>query len=80
METAALKFYVLRTEPVQEIAAHPDTLAELVAALPKAEPQQAPSRAIGLASLVGLPLVPEPELRPGFLHLRPFPRAAPPSD
>lgn len=75
-----MKFYLLRHDPVQEIAAHPDTLAELVAALPKAEPQQPPGRTTGFASLLDLPLVPDPELQPGLLHLRPFPRPAPPSD
>jgi len=75
-----MRFYLLREDPVQEIAAHPDTLAELVAALPKAEPPQGPTRATRFASLVGLPLVPDSELQPGLLHLRPFPRATPPSD
>lgn len=78
-----MKFY-LRRDPVQEIAAHPDTpshhvaahpdtLALLVAARPKNEPR--PQGGPGLlAVLLDLPLVPDPALPAGWIHLRPFPR------
>ncbi|MEU9661892.1 hypothetical protein [Streptomyces chartreusis] len=71
-----MKFYLLRKEPVQEIAAHPDTLALLVAALPKAEHRPGHDR---LALLIGLPLTPDPDMPPGFIHCRPFPRPAAPT-
>jgi hypothetical protein len=74
-----VRFYLTREEPVQEIAAHPDTLAQLIAAFPKATPNPTPWRdGSGFSSLIGLPLVPDPEMRPGRIHLRPFPRPTQP--
>jgi hypothetical protein len=60
-----MKLYLTREEPVQEIATHPDTLAQLVAVLTKAAPDPAPSRSgSGLGPLIGLPLVLRPSPRP----------------
>lgn len=77
-----MRLYLVRDEPVQEIAAHPDTLAQLVAALPKAQPPTAAPGSVGspdpLAVLLGLPLVPDAQMGPGIVHLRPYPpRPAP---
>ena len=69
-----MRLYMLRDDPVQEIAAHPDTLAVLVAALPKAEPRPGPLGHDGLAPLTGLPLVPDPDVPAGWIHCRPFPK------
>lgn len=67
-----MRLYLIREEPVQEIAAHPDTLAELVAALLKATPgpDPWPGRS-SIGPLSGLPLVQDPALAPGLVHLRP---------
>jgi len=58
-----VKLYLLRQEPAQQIAAHPDTLTVITSA------DRWPS-------LLGLPLVPDPAVRPGWLHLRPLPHHA----
>ncbi|MFF5001736.1 hypothetical protein ACFY3G_02815 [Streptomyces phaeochromogenes] len=63
----------MRTDPVQQVAAHPATLAEFVALLRQcaAEPEQIPAlRGLGL----GLPLIPDDGLAQGVIHLRPTPK------
>lgn len=73
-----MKLLLVRVDPVREIAAHPDTLAQFVAALPKAKPQPGPPGTDGLALLTGLPLVSDPNVPPGHVHLRPGPPPSPP--
>lgn len=75
-----MRLYLRRDDPVQELAAHPDTLAVLVAALPKAEPRPGPFGNDGLALLTGLPLVPDQDMPVGVIHCRPFPTPSAPAD
>ncbi|CUW29667.1 MULTISPECIES: hypothetical protein [Streptomyces] len=72
-----MKLLLIRVDPVQEIAAHPDTLSQLVAALPKSAPTPSTSSSSGLGLLTGLPLVPDPNVPPGHVHLRPYPARRP---
>lgn len=68
-----MRFLLTRTDPVQQIAAHPTTLAELTDLLRQhaAEPDRIqPLSGIGL----GLPLVPDDTLAQGVVCLRPTPR------
>ncbi|MFI5685871.1 hypothetical protein [Streptomyces sp. NPDC051636] len=62
-----MKFYLYREEPVQAIVAHPDTLAQLTAALPKADPRPL----LGGIDF-GLPLIPDNTVALAVIHLRPF--------
>ncbi|MEH0431255.1 hypothetical protein QBB34_33995 [Streptomyces stelliscabiei] len=67
-----MKLYLIRTDPVHELAAHPDTLEPLIEELKK-QAQAAPS-APGDSSLFGWSLVPDPSLPRHIIHLRPHPR------
>lgn len=71
---------VHRTEPVEQIAGAPAVLDRLTAAITELARETAPTRAAGLVSwltsLPSLPLVPDEELPPGVIHLRPHPRPA----
>lgn len=65
-----MRFLLARTEPVQQIAAHPDTLPEFTALLRRhaQDPDRIPAlRGIGL----GLPLVPDNSIALDAIHLRP---------
>ncbi len=65
-----MRFLLARTDPVQQIAAHPATLPAVTALLLQhaQDPDRIPAlREIGL----GLPLVPDPAIAPGSVHLRP---------
>ncbi|MCU1614913.1 MAG: hypothetical protein JWO98_2453 [Frankiales bacterium] len=77
-----MKLTVISTEPVQEIAAEAATLdvltASLRARLTKAfGPEPVTTGEIG--SLYGFPLVTDPALPPGEVHMRPTPGAPPPA-
>lgn len=68
-----MRFLLARTDPVQQIAAHATTLAELTSLLRQhaAEPDQIPAlKGLGL----GLPLVPDDQIAQGVVRLRPAPR------
>ncbi|MEV6536801.1 hypothetical protein AB0M86_45845 [Streptomyces sp. NPDC051639] len=70
--TTPRPLYVITVEPVQEVAAEPDTLAALVDMLrPKARPVPG-TTALG-PPLTGWPLVADPALPAGFVYLRPTP-------
>ncbi|MEW2567672.1 hypothetical protein [Streptomyces sp. NPDC047070] len=65
-----MKFLLARTDPVQQIAAHPATLPAVTALLLRhaQDPDRLPAlRGIGL----GLPLIPDPAIAPNAIHLRP---------
>ncbi|MEV1020682.1 hypothetical protein [Streptomyces sp. NPDC050264] len=64
-----MRFLLLHTEPVQEVAAEPSTLAALTSAL-RTVPVHEPGPG-QLGALVGIGLVPDPAIPPGTLHLRP---------
>lgn len=67
-----MKFLLVRTNPVQEVAAHPDTLAQFTDLLRQhaAEPERVPGfGGIGL----GLPLTPDDRIAKGCILLRPTP-------
>ncbi|WP_330339377.1 hypothetical protein [Streptomyces sp. NBC_00557] len=68
-----MKLILARLDPVQMITAHPDTLAQFATVLPKAEPRPGVPGNADLAPLLGLPLVPDPEQKPGYVFLCPFP-------
>lgn len=66
-----MKLFLIRTDPVHELAAHPDTLQLLIEML-KEQAQAAP-RAPCDSSLFAWSLVPDPSLRHDVIHLRPHP-------
>lgn len=71
-----MRFLLSRTDPVQQIAAHPTTLAGFTALLRQhaAEPELIPAlRGIGL----GLPLIPDAAIALGVVHLRPASKEQP---
>ena len=70
-----MKLYLVRTDPVHEVAAHPDTL-ELLIEMLKNQARAAPP-ALGESVLFGWSLVPDPTLRRDVVHLRPHPRPEP---
>jgi hypothetical protein len=70
-----VKLYLIRTEPVHELAAHPDTL-ELLIEMLKSPARPAPP-ALGDSAFFGWSLVPDPTLRRDVVHLRPHPRPEP---
>jgi hypothetical protein len=67
-----VKLYLIRTDPVHELAAHPDTL-ELLIEMLKSQAGAAPPSP-GYSSLFDWSLVPDPSLRRDIIHLRPHPR------
>jgi len=72
-----VKFLLVTEHPVQQIAAEPGTLAQLEDVLRQAitEPLLRPEGPAGWAApLADWPLVSDPALIPGLIHLRPFPR------
>lgn len=71
--------FVRRTDPIQEIAAEPATLDQLRDILqPKAVEYRATPELLAAARSSGWPLVYDEALRPGIVHCRPTPGAAPP--
>lgn len=70
-----MKVYLIRTEPVQEVAAHPDTLELLIQRL-KDHARPAPP-ALGDSLFFGWSLVRDPTLARDIVHLRPHPRLEP---
>lgn len=72
-----MKVYLIRTEPVQEVAAHPDTLQLLIQRL-KDDARPAPPE-LGDSLFFGWSLVPDPTLARDIVHLRPYPRPTPPA-
>ncbi|MET8475400.1 hypothetical protein ABZY90_19710 [Streptomyces sp. NPDC006422] len=64
-----MKFLIIRTEPCQELAAEPVTLAALIKAF-RTVPVP-PTRPDPLAPIAGIDLVKDPALLPGTLHIRP---------
>lgn len=71
---------VVTTEPVQEIAAEPATLEALTASL-RASLAARINKSLGageIGSMWGFPLVTDPDLPPGEVHMRPTPGAPPP--
>jgi hypothetical protein len=70
-----VKLYLIRTDPVHELAAHPDTL-ELLIEMLKSQNRAVPP-ALGDSGLFGWSLVPDPSLRRDVVHLRPHPRPEP---
>lgn len=70
-----MRFFLIRTDPVHELAAHPDTLQQLTEMLEQ-QPQAVPP-ALGDSVFFGWSLVPDPSLRRDVIHLRPHPRPKP---
>ena len=69
-----MQLHLFRTDPAQEIAAEPDTLALLEDILrPKEAETRAAPEVLEAWRASGLPLVPDASLRPGFVHIRPHP-------
>lgn len=70
-----MKLIAVIFEPVQEVAAEPGTLDQLTAALRAqlSERLELTVPSAGIGSLLGLPLVADPSLLPGFVYLRPIP-------
>ncbi|MFE7853732.1 hypothetical protein [Streptomyces sp. NPDC057403] len=71
MSAPARALYVVTVEPVQEVAAEPDTLAAITEAL-RRRAQPVDDMAT-LTPLMGVPIVTDPALPPGFVYLRPTP-------
>jgi hypothetical protein len=71
------KFIVVTIEPVQQVAAEPETLDLLTASLRAllSERFGEPAPTAQVSSLYGWPLVPDATLPPGFVYLRPTPLA-----
>ncbi|MFJ2477080.1 hypothetical protein ACIOWI_29595 [Streptomyces sp. NPDC087659] len=67
-----MKLYVITTEPAQQIAAEPATLERLTARL-RTQMQERHLDGAG-GDISGLPLVADPSIAPGFIHLRPTPK------
>ncbi|MER7813832.1 hypothetical protein [Streptomyces sp. NPDC096153] len=75
-----MELYLVRTDPVQQIAAEPDTLRQLLAALrPETQPAQAAPELIDACrnGFTGWPLVRDSSLPPGVVHCRPTPPPLP---
>lgn len=69
-----MKLHLFRTDPAQEIAAEPTTLALLEDILRPMEIEtRAAPEVLEAWRASGLPLVPDESLRPGFVHVRPHP-------
>lgn len=71
---------VVTTDPVQEIAAEPATLEALTTSLRAslAARIDGPLSPAPIGSMWGFPLVTDPDLPPGEVHMRPTPGAPPP--
>ncbi|MEU1478925.1 hypothetical protein [Streptomyces sp. NPDC005760] len=68
------RLYLVRTEPVEQVAAHPDTMPLLVQALESAQSQILPaSPTARMPSLFDLPLVPDDTVPRDVISLRPHP-------
>jgi hypothetical protein len=62
---------IVRTDPVEEVAAHPDAIHRLRSEI---FDQQTPDPLLGrIGSLTGLPVIADDALPPGEVHLRPHP-------
>ncbi len=75
-----MRLHLVRTDPVQQIAAEPETLEALKAALsPLTRPPQATPEVITYhaAHGFGWPLVADAAITPGVIHCRPTPGATP---
>lgn len=69
-----MQLHLSRTDPAQEIAAEPNTLALLEDILrPKEVETRAAPEVLEAWRASGLPLVPDESLRPGYVHVRPHP-------
>ncbi|MFC5202104.1 hypothetical protein [Streptomyces kaempferi] len=74
-----MKFYFLRIDPVQEVAAEPATLDLLRDILrPKIHEPRATPEFLTAAQMLGWPLVHDETIPPGEVHCRPTPGAPPP--
>lgn len=80
-----MKLYVVTEEPVEQIAAEPETLEQLISSMRHVPAEELATRQSGtwldtgrLGSLTDLPLVPDDTLPRGFLYLRPHRRLADP--
>lgn len=74
-----MEIYLVRTDPIQEIAAEPATLDLLRDILrPKAVEHRAAPELLAKARMTDWPLVYDDTLHPGVVHCRPTPGAAPP--
>ncbi|MFE2469759.1 hypothetical protein [Streptomyces mirabilis] len=73
-----MKLMVVTIEPVQQVAAEPNTLEEVTAALRATLTERfgEPTPTSQAGDVYGWPLVADPTLPPGFLYLRPHPRPA----
>ncbi|MET9158270.1 hypothetical protein ABZX56_11130 [Streptomyces parvulus] len=71
-----MKLYIVRIDPVQEIAAEPATLDLLKDILKSAAPERpATPELLSAARLTGWPLVYDASIEPGTIHCRPTPGA-----
>lgn len=75
-----MKLTVVTTQPVQEIAAEPATLDALTASLRATLTERLNETVTTgeIGSMRGFPLVNDPGLPPGEVHMRPTPGAPPP--
>lgn len=74
-----MDLFFVRIDPVQEIAAERATLDLLIDVLrPKANEPRATPEFLDAARSWGWPLVYDDTIRPGYVHCRPTPGAAPP--
>lgn len=73
-----MRLVIVRGEPIEEVAAEPDTLARfrtvLAAALTGPAPAADPGHALdgGRGGLLSLPFVPDPTIPPLTVRLRPY--------
>jgi hypothetical protein len=74
-----MELLFIHTDPVQEIAAEPATLDLLKDILrPKDDEPRATPELLTAARAMDWPLVYDKTIRPGYVHCRPTPGAAPP--
>jgi hypothetical protein len=68
-----VRIVLATTDPVQEIAAEPATLARFAAVLDRARRAPTPGGVLsGGRGLLGLPLIPDPTIPPLTVLLRPY--------